>query len=59
MLYLVGEVTVLTEGPLFQGGVYVSKGGCVSINLLKICIKRKIFTNTIIRMRDHIDKSKL
>ena len=33
MLYLVGEVTVLTEGPLFQGGVYVSKGGWVPINL--------------------------
>ena len=32
--YLVGEVTVLQEGPLFQVGVYVSKGGCVPINLL-------------------------
>ena len=34
--YLVGEVTVLQEGPLFQVGVYVSKSGCVPINLLYI-----------------------
>ena len=32
--YLVREVTVLLEGSLFQGGGYVSKGGCVPKNLL-------------------------
>ena len=32
--YLVGEVTALKEGPLFQEWVYVSKGRCVPINLL-------------------------
>ena len=32
--YLVREVTELKEGPLFLVGVYVSKGGCVPINLL-------------------------
>ena len=29
MQCLVRQVTVLKEGPLFQGCVYVSKGGCV------------------------------
>ena len=33
MQYLVREITVLKEGPLFEVGVYVSKGGCVPINL--------------------------
>ena len=32
--YLVREVTVLKERPLFNVGVYVSKGGKVPINLL-------------------------
>ena len=36
MQYLVKEVTVLKEGPLFQVGVYVLKGECVPINLLII-----------------------
>ena len=31
---LVREVTVLNKGSLYQGCVYVSKGGCVPINLL-------------------------
>ena len=32
--YLAGEFTVLKEGALFHGCVYVSKGGCVPKNLL-------------------------
>ena len=34
--YLIRKVMVLKERPLFHVGVYVSKGGCVPINLLKI-----------------------
>ena len=33
--YLVRENTVLTEGPIFLGFVYVAKGEIVPINLLK------------------------
>ena len=34
--YLVWRITVLKAGPLFQGVVYVSKGGCVPINYHKL-----------------------
>ena len=37
--YLVREVTVRKEGPLFQVGVNVSKGGCTYISLLLFIIK--------------------
>ena len=32
--YLVTEITMIKVEPPFQVGVYVSKGGCVPINLL-------------------------
>ena len=32
--YLIREVTILNEGPLLQGCVYVLTGGWVPINLL-------------------------
>ena len=48
MPYLFKEVTVLNEGPLSQGCMYISKGGCVPINLLNLMCTTNVYCTTIV-----------